>query len=65
MGERAHTQFEMFVYVDVDSAIADLDGISTVLREPADMPWGERVAYLTDPDDNPVALATTTSTSGS
>ena len=65
MGERAHTQFEMFVYVDVDSAIADLDGISTVLREPADMPWGVRVAYVIDPDDSPVALATTTSTSAS
>jgi lactoylglutathione lyase len=32
------------------------DGV-TVLREPTDMPWGERVAYVTDPDGNPVALA--------
>ena len=32
-----------------------------VLREPADMPWGERVAYVSDPDDNPVALAAATS----
>ena len=22
-----------------------------------DMPWGERVAYVTDPEGNPVALA--------
>jgi hypothetical protein len=21
------------------------------------MPWGERVAYITDPDENPVAVA--------
>ena len=30
------------------------------------MPWGERVAYVTDPDGNPVALATppTTPTAG-
>jgi hypothetical protein len=25
--------------------------------EPADVPWGERAAYVTDPDGNPVALA--------
>jgi hypothetical protein len=25
------------------------------------MPWGERVAYVSDPDDNPVALATAAS----
>ncbi|MGH3428628.1 MAG: VOC family protein [Mycobacteriales bacterium] len=52
-------RFEMFVYVDkVDSTIKRLrdSGIS-VLREPADMPWGERVAYVADPDGNPVALA--------
>jgi lactoylglutathione lyase len=52
-------RFEMFVYVDaVDRLVDELrsDGV-TVLREPADMPWGERVAYVTDPDGNPVALA--------
>jgi len=46
---------ELFVYVaDVDATVAGLD---SVLREPADMPWGERVAYVTDPEGNPVALA--------
>jgi hypothetical protein len=30
---------------------------TTVLPEPADMTWGERVAYVADPDGNPVALA--------
>src|SRR5689334_9794865 len=46
---------ELFVYVeDVDATVAALD---SVLREPADMPWGERVAYVTDPEGNIVTLA--------
>jgi lactoylglutathione lyase len=52
-------RFEMFVYVDdVDRAVERLREQAAVLREPADMPWGERLAYVTDPDGNPVALAT-------
>jgi lactoylglutathione lyase len=55
-------RFEMFIYVDdVDETVERMRGQTTVLREPADMPWGERVAYVTDPDDNPVALAAPTS----
>ena len=52
-------RFELFVYVDeVDGLVEELrTGGVAVLREPADMPWGERVAYVTDPDGNPVALA--------
>jgi lactoylglutathione lyase len=52
-------RFEMFVYVtDVDQMVGRLRGDgTTILREPADMPWGERVAYVADPDGNPVALA--------
>jgi lactoylglutathione lyase len=49
----------MFVYVDeLDRLIEHLraDG-AAVLCDPADMPWGERVAYVADPDGNPVALA--------
>jgi lactoylglutathione lyase len=49
----------MFVYVDdVDRLLPDLraEGV-TVLRDPADMPWGERIASIADPDGNPVALA--------
>jgi lactoylglutathione lyase len=52
-------RFEMFVYVDdVDTLVATLraDGVP-VLRIPADMPWGERVAAIADPDGNPVSLA--------
>ena len=53
-------RFEMFVYTgDVDRLLADLraEGV-TVLRDPADMPWGERIAVIADPDGNPVSLAT-------
>ena len=50
----ADVRFEMFVYVDdLDAAVRGL----AILRPPADMPWGERIAYVTDPDGNPVALA--------
>jgi lactoylglutathione lyase len=51
---------ELFVYVeDVDKVIGLLDGGGiTVLREPADMLWGERVGYVADPEGNVVALAT-------
>ena len=49
-------RFEMFVYVDgLDDFVAGLD--APVLQSPTDMPWGERLAYVTDPDGNPVALA--------
>ncbi|MFJ4221824.1 VOC family protein [Curtobacterium luteum] len=52
----------MFIFVrDVDDAVASLSGMRGVrtLKPPSDMPWGERVAYVTDPDGNPVALAAT------
>ena len=55
-------RFELFVYVeDLDAAVADLrQAGDTVLREPADMPWGERLAFVTDPEGNPVSLAQST-----
>lgn len=53
---------ELFVYVDdVDATAgraAEVGG--RLLRPPGDMPWGERVAYVEDPEGNPVALATPT-----
>ena len=52
-------RFELFVYVDdVDATVAALraDGM-TVLRDAVDMPWGERVAFVADPEGNPVSLA--------
>jgi lactoylglutathione lyase len=52
-------RFELWVYVDdVDATVAQLrDAGVPVLAEPEDMPWGERMAYVSDPDGNPVALA--------
>ena len=53
-------RFELFVYVD--DVEATVESFRTagypVLQEPATMPWGERQAYVSDPDNNPVALAT-------
>jgi lactoylglutathione lyase len=56
-------RFEMFLYIsDVDATVETLRGSgTTILKEPQDMPWGERIAYVTDPDGNPVALANTSS----
>jgi lactoylglutathione lyase len=55
-------RFELFVYVDdVDASLATLRSAGvTVLREAEDMPWGERVAFVTDPEGNPVTLAAPT-----
>ena len=54
LGDRP--RFEMFVYVaDLDTTVASLG--APVLQQPTEMPWGERLAYVTDPDGNPVALA--------
>src|SRR4051794_21299809 len=53
---------ELFVYVEhVDETVAAIPAAGgTVLKEPADMPWGERVGYVTDPEGNVVTLAATT-----
>lgn len=50
--------FELCVYVDdVDAAVADLrDRGHEVLVEPVDQPWDERMAYVADPDGNPVMI---------
>jgi lactoylglutathione lyase len=54
---------EMFVYVDdLDHTVSELRaGGTRVLRAPTDMPWGERLAYLADPEGNIVALAAASS----
>ena len=47
---------------DVDAAlprVAELGG--TVTGGPNDMPWGQRVAHVKDPDGNAVNLTTTSS----
>jgi lactoylglutathione lyase len=50
---------ELFVYVeDVDAAVAGSSAAGgSVLKEPADMPWGERVGFVADPEGNVVSLA--------
>jgi lactoylglutathione lyase len=51
-------RIELCVYVaDVDEIVALMrrDGVPVVM-EPADQAWGERVAYVADPDDNLVTL---------
>jgi lactoylglutathione lyase len=50
--------FELCVEVsDVDEAVDELTGHAVpVLSEPRDMPWGERVAFVADPDGNPVHI---------
>jgi lactoylglutathione lyase len=59
-------RFELFVYVDhVDDAVAAMSGEGVpVLKEPEDMPWGERVGWVADPDGNPVGLATPATPAG-
>ncbi len=50
---------ELFVYVeDVDATVTRLREAGTrVVREAADMPWGERVAIVAEPEGNMVSLA--------
>ena len=58
-GKGRELRFELFVYVDdVDAVVGSLPADVTVLRDADDMPWGERIAYIADPDGNPVVLAT-------
>jgi len=55
---RSGLAFELCIYAsDVDAAVATLRaaGVS-VLTEPADQPWGERLAYVADPGGNPVMI---------
>lgn len=50
--------FELCLEVtDVDTFVGELRGGGVpVLAEPADQVWGERVAYVEDPDGNPVHI---------
>ncbi|MFF7339807.1 VOC family protein [Streptomyces sp. NPDC008163] len=42
---------------DVDVALGRVETLGgTVRGEPNDMPWGQRVAHILDPDGNPVNL---------
>lgn len=50
---------ELFIYVeDVDGTVSALRELgASVVREPVDMPWGERVGFVADPEGNLVSLA--------
>ena len=46
---------------DVDKLLPRLEGLGGALTGgPTDMPWGQRVAHIKDPDGNAVNLTTTT-----
>jgi lactoylglutathione lyase len=51
-------RFEMYVYVeDLESTLGSVAATGIrVLRDAEDMPWGERIATIADPEGNPVAL---------
>jgi lactoylglutathione lyase len=51
-------RFEMYIYVsDLDASVRQLArGGVPMLKDPEDMPWGERIATVADPDGNPVTL---------
>jgi lactoylglutathione lyase len=51
-------RFEMYVYVEeLEATVERLrDSGVKVIRDPEDMPWGERIATVLDPDSNLVAL---------
>ena len=54
--------FELCVYADdTDRAVDMLRSAGVpVLMEPADQPWNERIAYVQDPDGNPVLITADT-----
>jgi lactoylglutathione lyase len=51
-------RFSLWVYTDdCDAAVERLRSAGvTIVDEPADQPWGERVARVRDPDDNMVLI---------
>ena len=51
-------RFEMYVYVDdLDAMVASLVKADVaVLHGAEDIPWGERIATVADPEGNPVSL---------
>jgi lactoylglutathione lyase len=51
-------RFSLWVYADdCDAAVESLRGAGvTIAEEPADQPWGERVARVLDPDENLVII---------
>jgi lactoylglutathione lyase len=55
---RANTALELCIYAsDCDAAVERLRaGGVTIVDEPADQPWGERMARVEDPDGNRISV---------
>ena len=60
-GSAGAEAFSYWVYVEnVDASVAELRSAgATVVAEPEDQPWGERVASVRDPAGNLVHLGST------
>jgi len=58
-GPHVRQRHALWLYADdCDAAARRLVELgATLVTPPADMPWGERVADLTDPDGNPLHVA--------
>jgi lactoylglutathione lyase len=58
-GPLVNDRITLWVYAeDCDAGVARLRaGGAEVLQEPADQPWGERMATVADPDGNRVIIA--------
>jgi len=58
MTANASPRLSLWVYAeDCDAAVARLRaGGVTIVEEPVDQPWGERVAQVLDPDGNAVLI---------
>jgi lactoylglutathione lyase len=58
MTAEASPRFSLWVYAeDCDAAVERLRaGGATIVGEPADQPWGERLARVLDPDGNTVLI---------
>lgn len=58
-GDLTNDRITLWAYTDdCDAAVDKLRAAGApVLQEPADQPWGERMATVTDPDGNRVIVA--------
>ena len=56
--ETGTQRFALWVYVDDCDALVETSRAAgvTILAEPVDQPWGERVARVADPDGNVVII---------
>ena len=56
--ESGTQRFALWVYVDDCDAVVETSRAAgvTILEEPVDQPWGERVARVADPDGNVVII---------